>query len=228
EHLMEHEVIPYLRRKYALHGIIKARLLHTAGAGESQIDDLIGDLEQLSNPTVGLAAHSGQVDVRITAKANSEAEADQMIARIEVDVRQRLGDWIYGADEESLQGVAIQTLHDLGWRLVVIEAGLSGELIGRLSAFGPPFLGGETLSSAPSREELQAQIERYRLERQAEVGLAVAISPGPEKQDIFLTLVTPMGVQQHNRPYGGPPQNAVGWASNHSLNLIRNLRKDVP
>ena len=46
EYLMENAVLPYLRQRYELTGIIKARVLHTAGVGESQIDELIGDLER--------------------------------------------------------------------------------------------------------------------------------------------------------------------------------------
>ncbi len=69
--LMEWKVLPYLRQHFHLHEVIRTRLLHTVGVGESQIDDLIDDLEKLSNPTVGLTAHSGQVDVRITVKADS-------------------------------------------------------------------------------------------------------------------------------------------------------------
>jgi molybdopterin-biosynthesis enzyme MoeA-like protein len=127
EHLMTHAIIPYLRHRFKLGSVIKARVLHTAGVGESQIDDLIGDLEALSNPTVGLAAHSGQVDVRITAKADSQAEADALISPVEQDLRQRLGNWIYGADQETLENVALQALHARGWKLVVVEAGLGGE-----------------------------------------------------------------------------------------------------
>ena len=81
--LMEQKVIPYLRQHFDLHEVIKTRILHTVGVGESQIDDLIGDLEKLSNPSVGLTAHSGQVDVRITVKADSEQAAVQLIQPLE-------------------------------------------------------------------------------------------------------------------------------------------------
>ncbi len=108
EFLIDHHVLPYLQARYHLSSLLKVRILHTAGVGESQIDERISDLEGLANPTIGLAAHSGQVDVRITAKANSEGEADQMIAAVETDVRERLGAWIYGADEETLVGVAMR------------------------------------------------------------------------------------------------------------------------
>jgi len=98
EHLMENSIIPYLRGRLDLQSVIKSRVIHTAGVGESQIDDVIGDLELRGNPTVGLAAHSGQVDVRITAKAKTAEEADELIRAIEQEIHQRLGDWIYGAD----------------------------------------------------------------------------------------------------------------------------------
>jgi competence/damage-inducible protein CinA-like protein len=120
EHLMDITIIPYLRQRLDLHAVIKARVIHTAGVGESQIDNVIGDLELLGNPTVGLAAHSGQVDVRIIAKADSEGNALAMIQEIEEQLRQRLGDWIFGADQESLEQVALNHLGSKGWELAVI------------------------------------------------------------------------------------------------------------
>ena len=223
EHLMLHAVLPYLKERYQLRGTIKARILHTAGAGESQIDDLIADLETLSNPTVGLAAHSGQVDVRITAKADSEAEADRLIHGVEEELRRRLKDWIYGADEDTLEVVALKNLQRKGWKLVVVEAGLNGELTRRLAAVGTAFRGGDVLTELPHADELGAFTAAYRHSRQAEVGLGVAIYPAPEKQDVHIVVLTPRGEQHYTHPYGGPAGNAPRWALHHSLDVIRNL-----
>ncbi len=225
EYIMQNEVLPYLTARYPDLGIIKARVLHTAGAGESNIDTLIGDLETLSNPTVGLAAHSGQVDVRITAKANTEAQADALIAPVEAEVRARLGIWVYGADEETLEQVAFQALKKQQWRVAVVEAGLGGELIRRLASDDEEscFAGGELLSQVPSNEELRTITDTYRQNREAQVGLGIVLRPGKEKQDIFIVLMTPQDEQQLARPYGGPPQMATQWAVNHALNLLRKL-----
>jgi nicotinamide-nucleotide amidase len=223
EYLMQNAIVPYLRQHYALLGIIKARVLHTAGVGESQIDELIGDLETLSNPTVGLAAHSGQVDVRITAKASSETEADVMIQSIEEQVRQKLGKWIYGSDQDSLEEVALQAIGNKGWTLSVVEAGLGGHLIRRLAALQGPFRGGEVLAESPDPDELVAFTEGYRQSRGADVGLGVGIYPSQEKQDVYFVLITPLGKQQFTRPFGGPPDYASRWALHHSLDIIRNL-----
>jgi competence/damage-inducible protein CinA-like protein len=223
EYLVHNSVLPILRQRFGLTGVIKSRVIHTAGVGESQIDDLIGDLETLSNPTVGLAAHSGQVDVRITAKAASEDEVGLLIQPVETAIRQRLGDWVYGVDEETIEEVALRNLHRKGWSLVVVESGLGGNLIRRLASAPGPFLGGEVLIETPSPDDLVAIAEAYRQARMAEVGLGVAIHPAGERQDVYFALVTPTGKEQFSRPYGGPPEYASRWALHHCLDLIRKL-----
>lgn len=222
-YLLKNNIIPYLRQRYQISGMIKARVLHTAGVGESQVDDLIGDLETLSNPTVGLAAHSGQVDVRITAKANSEAEADDLIHGVEMQLRQRLGNWIYGADQDTLEAAALRTIQEKGWKLAVVEAGVGGELSRRLVAAQAGFQGGEVLAELPALDELLAITDAYRQERSAEVGLGVAIYPGEEKQLVHFVLITPQGQQQLTRPYGGPPEYASRWALHHGLDILRQI-----
>jgi competence/damage-inducible protein CinA-like protein len=223
EHLLQHAVLPYLRQRFVLKGTIKTRLLHTAGVGESQIDDRIADLETLSNPTVGLAAHSGQVDVRITARAESEAEADALISSVEQTLRERLDSWIYGADEQTLEQITLDGLAARGWRLVVVEAGVKGELARRLASVAGPFLGAEVLSLPCDPAELPAITATYRQARGAEVGLGASITPGPERQEVHFALITPDGEKTYSRPFGGPPEYATRWAVNHSLDLIRNL-----
>ena len=223
EHLMHNKVLPYLRERFDLSGVIKARVLHTSGAGESQIDERIGDLEQLQNPTVGLAAHAGQVDVRITAKAETEAEADVLIAKVEEQIRQRLRAWIYGADDDTLEGVALDTLAACGWSLAVVEANLGGRLIQLLASKTGPFAGGEVLTSSPSMEELLTITQEAGQAKNADVALGVVLVPGETQQTLLVALVTPEEERQVTRSYGGPPLMAPRWAVNLSLDLIRKL-----
>ena len=223
EYLMEHEVIPYLRQHYDMHAIIKTRVLHTVGVGESQIDDLIGDLEQLSNPTVGLAAHSGQVYLRISVKAESLETANELIDPIEIILHIRLGDSIYGVDQETLEEIALSSILKHDWTLAVVEAGLGGILIRRLAAIQGPFLGGQVLKEPPLTEELMALTDSYRQSQQADVGFGVAIHPMSDKQDILLALITPHEKRDFMLSYGGTPDYAPLWALNQSLNIIRRI-----
>ena len=223
EYLMEHAVAPYLRERYKLTGTIRIRLLHTAGVGESQVDERIADLEILTNPTVGLAAHSGQVDVRITAKAGSSSEAERLIAPIEFEIRSRLGDWIYGVDGESLESAALQRLGELGWSLRLIVDSQASQLAQSLSQIAGLFLGAEILAVSPEPESLLTIVAADRQAHSAHVGLGVALYPMENRQDVLIILITPDGEEKIKRPYGGPPQYAPRWAINQTLNILRKL-----
>jgi len=223
EYLMQNAILPYLKEHYQIHGIIIARVLHTSGTGESQIDERIGELEELNNPTVGLAAHSGQVDIRITAKADSPEAAEELIKPVERTIRDRLGNWIYGADLETLEEIALKAIERNGWILTVIELGLGGELIRRLASLPGPFLGGQVLTILPTPAELLTLTDEYRQSQSGDVGLGVALQPVGDKVDVYFALITPDSTQQFMRPYGGPPEYAPIWALNHALDVIRKL-----
>lgn len=223
EHLMLAEVLPYLNRRFQLKDMIKSRVLHTSGVGESQIDDLIGDLERLSNPTVGLAAHSGQVDIRITAKANTEADADHEIQNIERIVRQRLGDWVYGVDGDTLEQTALNKITARNWSLVVIESGIQGQLTRRLAKVGGSFAGSKVLTNPPERSELIQLTKEFLKSHNAQIGLGVVLRSGDVKQTLTIILVTPTDVHTFERTFGGPPQLAPLWSANISLDQLRKI-----
>ncbi len=130
EHLLQHAVLPYLRRRLGDSQVtIKARVLRTVGLGESWIDERIDPLMRLANPTVGLSAHTAMADIRITARAGSESEADRMIAEVEAQVRARIGnEGIYGTGTETLEAVTGQLLQQAGVRVALVESATGGEV----------------------------------------------------------------------------------------------------
>ena len=81
--LLNSDVLPIIKSKFPIESAILLSTIHTAGIGESSVDELVSDLEKMNNPTVGLAAHPGQVDIRITAKANTRELAHELITPIE-------------------------------------------------------------------------------------------------------------------------------------------------
>ena len=104
--LFENEVEPYLRKKFNLAEVIHYRVLKVVGIGESAVDDKIGYLiANSSNPTVGVLALPGQVDVRIAAKAANKDQAMNLIAPVEAEVRGLLGNAIFAADQETMEDV---------------------------------------------------------------------------------------------------------------------------
>ncbi len=218
EYLLHEAVIPYLQSRYSLDQIIKVRLLHTAGAGEGDIDELIGDLELLSNPTVGLAAHTGIVDIRIAAKAGTEAEADRMIADVEQQLRERLGTLVYGIDEDTLEEAALRAASERGWNLVAVESGLGGALKLRLArARVGNLLAVESvdLSAGKLSPFLKAMQEKHSA--QAALGIAAL----PEKRVVELALITPYETRVRQRSFGGHPGLLPRWTVNIALDWLR-------
>ena len=224
EYLITHRVLPYLQKHFDLDTVLKVRILRTSGVGESQIDERISDLEALTNPTVGLAAHTGQVDVRIAAKAATLEAAEVLIAPVEAELRDRLGNWIYGADDESLEGVAMRSILARDWQLVALEAGLAGKLIRRFAGLPQGFLRGEVLTVLPtSPEDLLAQTQTYRDTHGTEVGLGVALASEKERQYIYLALVSPSEARKLRLAHAGPPGLAHRRAINYGLDLLRKV-----
>ena len=136
ERLMADAVLPYLRGRLGAGGnIIKARTLRTVALGESWIDERIDAQMRCANPTVGLAAHSGIVDIRITARAADATAADAMIAEMEAQVRAAIGDVsIFGVDGDRLEQVTADLLARAEVKLAIVESATGGELARLLRA----------------------------------------------------------------------------------------------
>jgi competence/damage-inducible protein CinA-like protein len=211
EHILHESIIPYLQNRFHLDEIIKIRVLHCSGLGEGMIDEKIADLEMLSNPTVGLAAHTGVVDIRIAAKAKTEAEADRMIADIENQINDRLGDVVFGADEDKLEDIVLNTVAKRGWTLIGVESGLNGLLARKIL---------HTVSlSDLSPDSLLAALRAARADSNADVALGVAMYL--EERAAELALITPHGEKTHHITYGGPPRSLARWSVNLALDWLR-------
>jgi nicotinamide-nucleotide amidase len=248
EHLMEHEVIPYLKRKLGHQEVIKARVLRTVGIGESQVDSRIGDLMESANPTVGLAAHPGQTDVRIVAKAASEEEADRLITEMERRVRERLGEVIYGVGEETVAEVVARMLAERELTLGTVECGVDGIVSRRMfdAPDGPTVLGDSLivdeveeaigLLDLPRPQFKKAGDFSAKAARAAaregraflEVDLCLAVwvrapmaDDPTERQPMHIALDTGQEVIVRTFQYGGHSERATGWLVNRALDMVR-------
>ena len=217
EHVLHESVIPYLQKRFKLDEIIKVRVLHCSGLGEGMIDEKIADLETLSNPTVGLAAHTGVVDVRIAAKAKSEAEANQMIAKVEADVRERLGSIVFGADEDTLEGVVLDMVAARGMTLTAIESGLDGLLARKIPH----------TASLPNltADSLMQALRSAQADSKTDIALGVTIFP--EERAAEMAMITPKSEKTHRITYGGPPRSLPRWSMNLALNWLRTTLEEM-
>ncbi len=222
-YLLEHDVIPYLRKRLKLQGIIKSRIIRTSGLGESEIDARIEDLEQLSNPTVGLSAHPGRVDIRVTAKAGSEREADEMIWRLEATLHQRLGEYIYGADDDTLEGVIASWLREREMKICTIEYGTGGILASSLTHFEDIFAGGQLISQKEDIDQALPSLERLCATKGAACGIGIILTREEEGHHLQTHLLLNGVVKTRDRVYTGRFVNAEARAVSIGLTRLRGM-----
>jgi nicotinamide-nucleotide amidase len=220
-YLLEAAVLPYVQQRLGMTAIIKLRVVKASGMGESWLDERIADLERSSNPTVGLSAHPGQVDVRITAKAGSEAEADRMLDQVERVIRERLGSAVFGLDADTLDQVAARLLEARGWRLTLVEVGTGGRLAAEMATHGDVLAGSRQLAERIDAARLATEVDIARCTFGAQVGFGVLVWGEEDRERILFRLVTPDRTEDAERSYGGPPDNAAQWAASMALDLLR-------
>lgn len=236
-HLLAEIVIPWLREQMDEPAVIRSLILRTAGVGESQVDARIADLMVSPNPTVGLAAHVAQTDVRITAKAATGDVADEMLNEMAAVVSERLGSWIYSTGDELLEDVVIGLLTASNARLAVSESGTHGLLAERLTEASAragsdvlaPFVASD---DAPTLNDIEANAqstaEAIRQQQGVDYGMAV-LMVREETPDTLPETGTGIAVSTTERTvvrtfnWLNDRPDAHVWATTHALALLRRL-----
>lgn len=93
---------PYLVNLLPQKTTLKSRVLRFIGQSESKIGEDVSDLLKLENPTVAPLVGKGEVTLRITAKAENETKAEELIEPIEKEIVNRLKEYYYGKDDDTL------------------------------------------------------------------------------------------------------------------------------
>jgi nicotinamide-nucleotide amidase len=245
KHLMDTAVMPYLHNRFGLVGVIKSRMIRVSGMGESVLGERIADLMSESNPSVGTMAHTGQVDVRVAAKADSQAEADALIAGMEARVRERLGDYVFGVDKDTLEGVAARRLKESGQTLALIETNTGGMIAQRFtsSAEGIDVLRAGWIVTARSPAAVTLGLEGHPLASPHAAthmadfardtagtswGMAVMGTFGHDEHlyaqrtgECWIVMSGPRVIGPERFPYGGLSEQSRQWIANRALDIIR-------
>lgn len=129
--MFEQHVVPYLKKFNE--GVLISKVLKICGMGESQVVTEINHLiENQTNPTVAPYAKENEVTLRLTAKASNEEDALSLIAPLEKEIKDILGDNIYGTDSDTLEGVIGNFLIENNLSIATAESCTGGLLCGRL------------------------------------------------------------------------------------------------
>ena len=134
EHLMATEVLPRLATASGSEKVIASVLLRTWGRAESEVAELLDDLYTGSvNPSLAFLASNSEIKIRMTAKAETAAEARSLIEPMEMEVRSRLGESIFGTDEETIERVLLRLLSERGQTIGTAESMTGGLVTARLT-----------------------------------------------------------------------------------------------
>ena len=130
--MFRERAVPWLAR--LSEGVIRSRTLRVFGSGESEVESLLRErMNELTNPTLAPYAKEGEVELRITAKADTAEAADALIAPVEAEVRSVLGDRVYGADVAGLEQVVLDGLKAQGLTLGTAESCTGGLIAKRIT-----------------------------------------------------------------------------------------------
>ena len=244
--LFDNEVAPYLRRRYGLTGTIVYRVLKVAEIGESNVDDRIGHLmAELSNPTVGVLAHPGQVDVRIAAKASDADEAMKLIAPVEEEVRRLLGRHVFAVDDDTIEQAVGTLLRESGRTVSVFEDATGGMLAGRLYESAPDQFasgvignGGATIArlageagraTSDGPEELARQLAAaIRSQGGSDLGIALhaVLDPNERAENLgrgqtYVAVTDGEGFRERTYQFGGRGRPDQTRMSFNAVELLR-------
>ena len=137
--MFERAILPDLLMRSGEASVIKSRVLRTWGESESGLNErlveVIDELEKVGNPTLAFLASGWEgIKVRLTAKAHTAEEAVQLIDVWDAKVRAKVGDLVFGVDQQTMESVLFDILREKKLTLGVAESVTGGLVAGRLTA----------------------------------------------------------------------------------------------
>jgi nicotinamide-nucleotide amidase len=126
--MWQETAVPYLKSQGWGKEIIYSRMMRFRGIGESALAEKVASLLDLTNPTVAPYASLGEVRLRVSTKASSEAEAIALIEPVAQQIRDIAGLDYYGSDDETLASVVGRLLREVGETVSVAESCTGGGL----------------------------------------------------------------------------------------------------
>ena len=144
--IFEEQVVPFLRRH--TEGVLISRNIHLMGLGESTVESILHDVMVSSvNPTVAPYCKSGEVRLRVTARAASEEEAAALCDGMVKEIRANpaISPYVYGVDCENIETALVRLLTEKGLTLATAESctgGMIGQRITAVSGASAVYSGG--------------------------------------------------------------------------------------
>ena len=246
--LLDREVLPRIKEKAGIESVLVSRVIRTWGRGESSIAERLGDLFDASaNPSMAFLASSGEIKVRLTAKASTVDEAEALIAPVQAEVIERLGPLVFGVDGEEIEEVVLGLARQRGWTIGTAESATAGLVAGQITSVpgsSDVFRGGivayatdlkrdllgvapETLDQGVVTEDTAVAMAIGARERLGvDVALSVTGFAGPDAEGeppgtMVIAVATPEGSQARTFHLPGDRERVRAYSVTAALQLLR-------
>ncbi len=229
--------------------MIRRYRIHCYGCGESQADELLGDLTARGrDPEIGITAHEATITLRIEARGATEAECQAKIDLASQEIASRLYKFVYGVEDEELELVVLRNLAHHGWTLGVADCASQGWLGRALGSLAAEYPGRATVLSGTEESlanlvlaNLDDDIHEHRVGRLAaavrehlRVTYALATEPMPAlspaelaqtRLRLRVAIAGPDGILVDSLALGGNPAILPARIGKTALDL---LRRELP
>jgi nicotinamide-nucleotide amidase len=247
--MMTGTILPELARLGGPSALV-SRTIRVTGIAESKVAEILDDLfRDSTNPTVAYLASSGEVKIRLTAKASRRSEGEALIEPVAAEVAARLAEYVFTTNDEELEQVVGRMMKASGLTVACGESLTGGSLAHRLSAAPGAsmyFKGSAVCYTAESKHDVLG-VSRETIEGpgvvseecaremaqgarrifHADLGVALTGVAGPDPHDdkppgtVCLGLDSEQGVQSRSFRAPGDRDMVRRWAEQAALDLLR-------
>jgi len=228
-YILETAVFPFLQRQQQLRsGWV---LLRTVGLMESSIRQKLSDIAAEPHHTISFDSYAGQTNIRLSVEADSEKEIEKELTELNLKIRNRLGDHIFGEGNDRLETVILNMLQQKNFKLAIVECNTNRFLSLALTQVPNHNTSIETfpidqvddlttyfdIAPFDSQEDFtrwcRQATEQLRLQQDVDLSLFLYnhVNQGGVQLSSFLS--SNQGVSVTQRSFGGHPENINQWAS---------------
>ena len=248
--MFKEELRQVLEERFGNRIFIRRKILRTCGIFESAVNEAIENIIRRDQPVIGLSAKETGVDIRIIARATSADQAQAMIEKTEKEIREKLGDAVYGVDDLEMEEIVGALLKQRRLKLAVAESctgGVVGSRITNIAGSSEYFDRGAIVYSnlaknemlgiplelinrhgAVSAETAAAMAKRMLIAAHTDLGLAITGIAGPDGGTeekpvglVYIALATSKGVNTAEHRFLGDREQVRMRASQMALDMVR-------
>ncbi|MCM3616193.1 competence/damage-inducible protein A [Sutcliffiella horikoshii] len=184
----------FLLEKLGVKEQIVSKVLRFFGIGESQLETDIEDLiDNQTNPTIAPLAGDNEVTLRLTAKHHSIEEANRLIQQSETEILERVGEFFFGYDEDTIYSVVFNKIQQSSFTLSSAESLTGGLFSERMTSFtgASEVIEGAIVSYTYDVKEKVLGVQKQTLEQD---GAVSAKSAEEMAQGVKKLLKTDIGI----------------------------------